>query len=322
MTDTHTDTHTQTHNTYRHTTHTDTDRQIHAFDMHALLSKSFISKVCPFCTIFYHVFLFPPLTYLSSPPPPPPPPPLPNIFSFLFNYLLSQMIADWRDTVGYDDFLKKRREDADLFHRLWPEQVYGKDKFGHIILGMRVGDIDTDGLCDMEEEKMLQLQGQKMTAITQHKIDMSEASGVQRYKHTAIVDLKGTGMSLLGGKKRGIIQRVFGVGADYYPESVWRIYVVNTPFVFRACWAIVRPWIHPITQAKVNIFGSVKECVKKMAELDGITAAELPSWCDGTNPGKKVSEILAGYIAQGGATRALADSVAAMKVEPEEPEDE
>lgn len=80
---------------------------------------------------------------------------------------------------------------------------------------------------------MLSLQGQKMTAITQYKIDKCEATGNQRYKHTIIVDLKGTGMSLLGGKKRGIIQRVFGVGGDYFPESVWKIYVVNTPFVFR-----------------------------------------------------------------------------------------
>lgn len=35
------------------------------------------------------------------------------------------------------------------------------------------------------------------------------------------------------GKKRNILQAVFGVGADYFPESIWKIYVINTPMIFR-----------------------------------------------------------------------------------------
>lgn len=221
-----------------------------------------------------------------------------------------KMIADWRDKVGAENFLKEKLEGSEAFHEMWPEAIYGNDKYGHCVLGMQVGKINTDGLCDMDEEAMLALQGQKMTAITQHKVDACETSGNQRYKHTIIVDLKGTGMSLLGGKKRGVIQRVFGVGGDYFPESVWKIYVVNTPFVFRACWAIIRPWIHPVTQAKVNIFGSVKEALKQM-EKEGITPDQLPEWCGGTNPGVKVSEVLDGYIAKGGVavvTASVADA--------------
>jgi hypothetical protein len=52
----------------------------------------------------------------------------------------------------------------------------------------------------------LRLQGQKMTAIFMHKCKEMSKTGVQRYKHTLIVDLNGMGMSLLGGKTRGFLK--------------------------------------------------------------------------------------------------------------------
>lgn len=29
-------------------------------------------------------------------------------------------------------------------------------------------------------------------------------------------------------------------------------YVVNAPFLFWACWAIIRPWLDPVTAAKAS----------------------------------------------------------------------
>ncbi len=45
-----------------------------------------------------------------------------------------------------------------------------------------------------------------MTAIFMHKCKEMSKTGVQRYKHTLIVDLNGMGMSLLGGKTRGFLK--------------------------------------------------------------------------------------------------------------------
>jgi hypothetical protein len=28
--------------------------------------------------------------------------------------------------------------------------------------------------------------------------------------------------------------------------------VINSPFLFSACWAIIRPWLDPVTAAKVG----------------------------------------------------------------------
>jgi len=44
---------------------------------------------------------------------------------------------------------------------------------------------------------------------------------------------------------------------------------------------VIKPWLHPITVAKVNLLGSSKEALKKF-ELDGLPASQVPKWLGGT----------------------------------------
>jgi len=41
-----------------------------------------------------------------------------------------------------------------------------------------------------------------------------------------------------------------------YPETTDRLIVVNAPRLFAAFWAVVRLFLHPITAAKISVFGS------------------------------------------------------------------
>ncbi len=36
-----------------------------------------------------------------------------------------------------------------------------------------------------------------------------------------------------------------------YPDVLGRAYVVNSPFIFSACWSVIRPWLDPVTANKV-----------------------------------------------------------------------
>lgn len=38
----------------------------------------------------------------------------------------------------------------------------------------------------------------------------------------------------------------------HYPEILGQAYIVNAPFIFRACWRIIRPWLDPVTAAKIQ----------------------------------------------------------------------
>jgi hypothetical protein len=36
-----------------------------------------------------------------------------------------------------------------------------------------------------------------------------------------------------------------------YPETLSSALIINAPFMFYACWAVIRPWLDPVTAAKV-----------------------------------------------------------------------
>ena len=37
-----------------------------------------------------------------------------------------------------------------------------------------------------------------------------------------------------------------------YPDSLHTIFIVNEPWIFRACWVVIRGWLDPVTAGKVN----------------------------------------------------------------------
>jgi hypothetical protein len=49
-----------------------------------------------------------------------------------------------------------------------------------------------------------------------------------------------------------------------YPDTLGKALVVNAPFIFSACWAIIKMWLDPVTAAKVEF----------------IKAAQLPEYVD------------------------------------------
>jgi len=50
-----------------------------------------------------------------------------------------------------------------------------------------------------------------------------------------------------------------------YPEVLDRAIIVDSPFIFSACWAIIRPWLDPVTADKVQFtnYDGVKEYIEQ-----------------------------------------------------------
>lgn len=40
-----------------------------------------------------------------------------------------------------------------------------------------------------------------------------------------------------------------------YPDTLHLALVINAPFLFSACWAVIRPWLDPVTAAKALFIG-------------------------------------------------------------------
>lgn len=81
-----------------------------------------------------------------------------------------------------------------------------------------------------------------------------------------VMDLKGFG---LGNMDYEVVKILLSLVQVNYPETVQRILVVDAPYIFSACWAVIRPWIDPVTAAKI-------EFIKRDLLLEYFTEEELP----------------------------------------------
>lgn len=91
---------------------------------------------------------------------------------------------------------------------------------------------------------------------------------------TTIIDLKDVSlMKLFIGKIKDFVKISIGITQDYYPEMMHKLYIINSGFFFKGVWAIVKPWIDPVTQKKIVIIsGSGKKEL-----LEDITESNLHS---------------------------------------------
>ena len=59
--------------------------------------------------------------------------------------------------------------------------------------------------------------------------------------------------------QRKAIGELITLGQQYYSEALFRVYLVNTPFLFRAVFSVVAMFLHPVTQAKCITLGSPEQ---------------------------------------------------------------
>lgn len=64
-----------------------------------------------------------------------------------------------------------------------------------------------------------------------------------------VFDLSGFGMSCMDYDALKMLVNILSFN---YPETLSVSYVVNAPFLFWGCWGLIKPWLDPVTAAKVQ----------------------------------------------------------------------
>jgi hypothetical protein len=107
--------------------------------------------------------------------------------------------------------------------------------------------------------------------------------GLMLYKHVLILDGGITSMNLdrLMFMKNALEYDGTSVDSDFYPEMLYRAWIINAPLTLRAIWKMAAPFLNPITRAKFQVVGDVP--LDKMA-ADGLTLENLPLYLGGTAP--------------------------------------
>lgn len=79
------------------------------------------------------------------------------------------------------------------------------------------------------------------------------AGGDEQAKGIAVIDVGTVRFGDLAGDNLEYVRKTIGYANAHYPERSHVIYLVNAPGWFSILWRIVKPMVHPNTQAKVRI---------------------------------------------------------------------
>ncbi|GMH66442.1 hypothetical protein TrST_g3006 [Triparma strigata] len=91
-------------------------------------------------------------------------------------------------------------------------------------------------------------------------------------KGSVFMDLDGLGMKQMGKETMKAIKKMMGDDSDNYPDSLRKLYIVNAPGFFTFIWKVIRPWLHPVVLAKIEMTGKGKD--KLIVALEEAGAAE------------------------------------------------
>ena len=115
----------------------------------------------------------------------------------------------------------------------------------------------------------------------------SEMSGKQINTCLKVMDMTGLKLSALNQIK--MLSTITAVDDLNYPEKTETYYIVNAPYVFSACWKVVKPLLQERTKKKIKVlYGPGRDELLKVMDY-----ASLPHFCkrEGSGSGSSSDEV-------------------------------
>ena len=208
------------------------------------------------------------------------------------------------DTVGkwlreHPSILSEKLPKEELLNGVMNARVGGVDFQGHLVWCEQLGDIAgvvKKGLT-VDEAKVLRMK--TLEAIRAAQIRACETRGPRRYKNVYVMDLsKLSTMSMKNSKVRDMAKAIVTGAGSFFPETAWKLFIVNAPFVFRSVYAVIKPLIHPVTRDKIKILGGKSSYLPEMKKA-GIPLSSIPTSMGGTYADKSIERCIDELLADG-----------------------
>lgn len=141
----------------------------------------------------------------------------------------------------------------------WKLYTYGYDKQGHPVLYDEVASCDIKAVeksfnNDMDLLRRYRFRFHRRLANCK-RIQSDRLNSVV-FKHTFVMDLSGFSSSHFGSNYRNIVKEIIGDEQNVFPETLYVMFLINTPWAFRLIWSVVSTFIDPITYEKIKVLGS------------------------------------------------------------------
>jgi hypothetical protein len=159
----------------------------------------------------------------------------------------------------------------------WPFHLSGTDAEGRVVLWDKSGNLDADWaykLMGNEEAKSAAkfYCVRQLENIMRRKVALSMRTGFRMTRHVSVLDAYNIGLTNITTMKE-LIDRILDDVQVMYPESLAKLYIINTGWLFQTAWLVIKGFIHPITVAKVVVLGTnYREVLNKVGII------QVPEW--------------------------------------------
>ncbi|XP_073025581.1 SEC14 cytosolic factor-like [Primulina eburnea] len=181
---------------------------------------------------------------------------------------------EWRVQNEIDDMLAKPIVPVDHYRAIRDSQLiglsgYSNEGFPVFALGVGLSTFDKASV-HYYVQSHIQMNEYRDRVILPA---VSKKCGKLVSKCIKILDMTGLKLSALNQIK--LVTLMSSIDDLNYPEKTLTYYVVNSPYVFSACWKVVKPLLHERTQRKINVLvGCGQEELLKIMDY-----SSLPHFC-------------------------------------------
>jgi len=166
----------------------------------------------------------------------------------------------------------------DVYQALCPNAHHRWDKQGHPLYIERTGIIRMpDLLAHLEENDLVVRHVRHLEYVMRRMHNTSVRFGRNIEKHIIVFDLSGFQIKPDFSGNR-VFTATMNIDQNYYPERLYKFFMINAPWYFRATWKLVKNFIDPLTRQKIEIMGT--DYKEKLLEF--IDAENLPVMYGGT----------------------------------------
>lgn len=181
--------------------------------------------------------------------------------------------VDWRKEFGVEELLLtwdfKEKAAVDKYY---PQYYHKMDKDGRPVFIQQLGKLDVKALYNITtQDRMLKQLVYEYEKFLSDRIPACSAAVGHPVETTcSILDLNNVSLSSFY-KVKDYVFAASKIGQDRYPECMGKFYIINAPWSFSAVWAVIKPWLDPVTVEKIDILGSgYKETLLKQVPAENL----------------------------------------------------
>ncbi|WOL12815.1 phosphatidylinositol/phosphatidylcholine transfer protein SFH9-like [Canna indica] len=190
-------------------------------------------------------------------------------------------MLQWRIDFGADTIVQDFEfNELDEVLHYYPHGFHGVDKDGRPVYIERLGKVDPNKLLSVTTvERYVKYHVQGIEKVLNEKYPAcSIASNSLIDTTTTILDVQGVNWMSVGKLARDVVLRIQKIDSDNYPETLFKLFVVNAGSGFRLLWNTIKGMIDPRTTAKIVVLGEKYQNTL----IEFIDMSQLPDFLGGS----------------------------------------